>query len=165
MNKAIKRFTAGALLTVSVLALAGCGSADKVGYVDVYKLRMQSAKAMELQQKVEAKDKEISARLDQVKATKSEDEYKQENAKASQEFDIYRKAMSSEFKSYVESNNAQVAKEQKYTIVIDGMTVTEGGTDLTETVLEKMGKAKTDAGTSATGSSTSGAGGAATEKK
>lgn len=161
MNKGIRRLVAGVFLTTTVLALAGCGSTDKVGYVNVYTLRTQSAKAMELQKKVEDKDKEIQTRLDQVKATKSDDEYRQEDAKASREFDIYRNAMSSEFKNYVESNVAQVAKDQKYTIVVDGMSVTEGGTDLTEAVLEKMGKAQADTSSNAS----TGAGATTPEKK
>ncbi len=142
MTKKIKRLIAGALMVASLGVVAGCGSQEQVGYVDGQALMTQSQKGVDAKNKLLAKQQEIQQRVAQEAQGKSQEEQQQIMAKADQEFSIYQQAIVKDFRSNLDANVQAVAKEKQLTMVVEKNTLISGGTDITNDVLEKMGKAK-----------------------
>lgn len=142
MTKKIKRLIAGALMVASLGVVAGCGSQEQVGYVDGQALMTQSQKGIDANNKLVAKKQEIQKRILQEAQGKSQEEQQQLMAKGEQEYDIYQQAIVKDFRSNLDANVQAVAKEKQLTMVVEKNTLISGGTDITNDVLEKMGKAK-----------------------
>ena len=69
-------------------------------------------------------------------------EQQQIMAKADQEFSIYQQAIVKDFRNNLDANVQAVAKEKHLTMVVEKNTLISGGEDITNDVLDKMGKAK-----------------------
>lgn len=147
MTKKVKRLVVGALMVTTLGLVAGCGSQEQVGYVDGQTLMTQSQKGVDAKNKLLAKQQEIQKRVAQEAQGKSQEEQQQIMAKADQEFSIYQQAIVKDFRSTLDADVQAVAKEKQLTMVVEKNTLISGGTDITNDVLEKMGKAK-DASTS-----------------
>lgn len=133
-----KRLVASALLMLSLGLVAGCGSSDKIGAVDMAKVGTESAKAKEISAKLETKFAEINNRLVAAQGSQSEEEFAKTQEQAQQEFTVYKQAMANEFRSNLEATVAAVAKEKGFTIVQDKGAVLSGAEDITEEVMKKM---------------------------
>ena len=129
MKRGMKQLLVAFSLFAVTGLVAGCGSSEKAGYVDSLKVRQESAKAHELEDKVIKRQEAVQARLLEVQ-------------KAKQEMSAFSSAMSTEYRNAVESATAQVAKEKKLTVVLDQGAMVQGGEDITEAVLDKMGRQK-----------------------
>ena len=151
MTQRTKRMLATAMMVLSLGLVAGCGAQEQIGYVDMQTLMTQSQKGHDAEAKIKAKYEEISQRLAQAQQSQSAEEFAQTQMKAKQEFDIYQQAMGKEFRTFVDSNLNALAKEKGMTAVMEKGAVMSGGTDLTNELLEKMGKVKTDDGQKADG--------------
>lgn len=138
MNKLVKRLTLGLTLVVAMGLLAGCGSEEKMGYVDKAKILSQSTKAQEVQTKLQTKSKEIKDRLAASHANQSPEEYAKAEQSAQEEMAIYQGAVLREFQNYMESNLAVVAKDKKLGIIVDKAAITSGGIDVTEDLLKRL---------------------------
>ncbi len=145
MKRGMKQLLVAFSLFAVTGLVAGCGSSEKAGYVDSLKVRQESAKAHELEDKVIKRQEAVQARLQKAQQEKSEAEYAVEVQKAKQEMSAFSSAMSTEYRNAVESATAQVAKEKKLTVVLDQGAMVQGGEDITEAVLDKMGRQKKDA--------------------
>ena len=132
------------MLIASMSILAGCGNNEKIAYVDTVKIQQESTKAHEIEDKIKAKQEDVGKRLEAVKAKGNEEEYTAAVQKANQEMSIYSKAMAKEMESYVDGNLGQIAKDGGYTLVVDKYANISGGTDITEQVLDKIGRYKAD---------------------
>lgn len=138
MNVKGKRLVASLLLTLSLALVAGCGSSEKVGAVDMAKVGTESVKAKEIQTKLETKFAEINNRLVEAQGSQSPEEFAKTQEKAQEEFTVYKQAMANEFRSNLEATVAAVAKEKGFTIVQDKGAVLSGAEDITEDVMKKM---------------------------
>lgn len=141
MKKKIKVVTSAVTLLAIMAFFSGCGAEENVGYVDKAKVMTTSAKAKEMQDKFEAKSIEIRQRLEEAHSTKTPEEFAKMQQSAQEEMGIYQGALQREFESYIESNLAGIAKEKNLGIIVDKGAIPSGGVDVTETLLEKMGKA------------------------
>ncbi|WP_295238602.1 OmpH family outer membrane protein [Veillonella sp.] len=142
MNKNVKRVLAGLTMMVSVGLIAGCGSSEQVGYVDMQKIMTDSQKGQDTRSKLEAKYNEINARLAQEQsAGQDANAMMQSKQKAEQEMQVYQQAMINDFRNSVDTNVQAIAKEKNITAVVEKNALISGGVDLTEDVLTKMGKA------------------------
>ena len=142
MTKKVKRLVAGALMAATLGLVAGCGTQDQVGYVDGQTLMTQSQKGVDAKNKLMAKQQEIQKRVAQETRGKSQEEQQQIMAKADQEFSIYQQAIVKDFRNNLDANVQAVAKEKHLTMVVEKNTLISGGEDITNDVLDKMGKAK-----------------------
>ena len=142
MTKKVKRLVAGALMAATLGLVAGCGTQDQVGYVDGQTLMTQSQKGVDAKNKLMAKQQEIQKRVAQETQGKSQEEQQQIMAKADQEFSIYQQAIVKDFRNNLDANVQAVAKEKHLTMVVEKNTLISGGEDITNDVLDKMGKAK-----------------------
>ena len=98
MNKNVKRILAGLTMMVSVGLVAGCGTTEQVGYVDMQKIMTDSQKGQDTNNKLQAKFTEINARLAQDQsAGQDANTMMQNQQKAQQEFQAYQQAMINEF--------------------------------------------------------------------
>lgn len=140
MNKITKRIALGLAFVMATAFLAGCGSEEKMGYVDVVKVRQESAKGKEISAKVTAKQQAITERLEKVEQGDDQAKLKEEVAKAKQEMNLYGYAMEKEFENTMQATVAQIARDKKLTVVVDKYAITSGGTDITQDVLDQMNK-------------------------
>lgn len=145
MNKNVKRLALIGLAAMSIGLVAGCGNSDSIGTIDMNKVVTQSNKAKELNQKMQAKQAEITKQLEAAQKSQSEQEFQQTQAKAQQELQVFGQAMGNEFKQTVEANVAEISKEKKLTAVVNEGAVISGGTDITDEVIQKMNGTSGDA--------------------
>ncbi len=138
MKKGIKALVAAACMIVTMSVVSGCGNQEKVAYVDTNTIVQKSTKAQEIQKKLQDKNTEIMKRLEEAQKNQSEEEFKQTYGKAQQEAMVFKQAMFRDLQSYLSSNVEAVAKQEKYTIVIEKDAAASGATDITEQVLKKM---------------------------
>ncbi len=140
MKRGMKQLLVALSLVVATGFIAGCGSSEKAGYVDSLKIRQESAKAQELEGKITQRQQAIQERLQKAQQEKSAEEFNTEVQKARQEMSAFSSAMSTEYRNSVEAATAQVAKEKKLTVVLDQAAMVQGGEDITDAVLDKMGR-------------------------
>lgn len=143
MTKTIKRVVLGALMVSSLGLLAGCGSQNNVGVVDYATIAQQSQKGQDLNKQIAAEQQKIEQQVDEQMANADEQQQQQIQAKAQQEFTTYASSVNKQFQQDVEKTVKEIAAEKKLNVVLVKGAVVEGGTDITEDVLDKMGKAKT----------------------
>lgn len=148
MKSMWKRMATGAMMVCALGLVTGCGTTDKVGVVNTEKLVQESQKAKDINKEMEAKQKEVTDRLAEVKGTQTEDQFHQTQMNAQQELQIFGQAKGKEFKAYVESNIQAVAKEKELTVVANDQAIVTGGIDITEDVLKKMNEGTSSAETS-----------------
>ena len=155
MNKNAKRVLAGLTMMVSVGLIAGCGTNEQIGYIDMQKIQTESQKGQDTQAKLQAKISEINARLAQEQSSGQDANTMMQNQqKAQQEFQTYQQAMIKDFESAVDTNAQAVAKKN-LTAGVDKQALISGGVDITDEVLNKMGKAANAGQTANSGAASS----------
>ena len=140
MKTWMKRMSLGVILMASLAFMVGCGNEEKVGYVDLGRVQMESAKYQELQQKVEARRADILKRIQEVEQSGDQAKVQQTLQSTQQEIQTFMTAMSREFESSVNAAVADVARQKSLTIVTDKTTTLTGGEDITDAVLDKLGR-------------------------
>lgn len=138
MKLALKRMMAAGMLAVSLGLVAGCGSAENAGVVDMNRVATESAKAKEVQAKVEVKFAEINNRLAEAQANQSPEEFAKTQQEAVQEYQVYQQAIANEVRNTIFATAQAVAQEKKLTIVVEKGAVISGGVDVTEEVMKKL---------------------------
>lgn len=143
--KHTKSLVMGAVMMGTMALLGGCGS-DKVGYVDTVKLQQQSQKMQEVNKDVAAKKQELEQRLAAVDPNDAQN-YQKAQQDAQREWDTYTDSKDQEIQKYFEDEIGKVAKKEGVTVVLTRNAVASGGEDLTDKVLEQVGRADTSATT------------------
>lgn len=138
MKRSFKSVLAAMLLVGSVGLIGGCGSAETIGYVDVQKIMQESQKGQEVAQQANQKRQELTQKVD---AAQGDEAKAKANQEAQQEWAIFASTTQKSLHDYIEQNTGAVAKEKGVSIVLDKQAVTSGGEDLTDAVLDKMGRA------------------------
>lgn len=149
MTKKTKRIFAGLALMLSVTVLAGCGTQDKVGYVNQTRIVQETQKGFEVSNKFQEKRTEIMQRLQQASQSGDQSAFLKAQAEAQQEMQVFQQALESDFESSIQASAGAVAQEKGLTVVTKNGIVVGNGVDITDEVIEKMGKvdpkAKADA--------------------
>lgn len=136
MTKRMKSLMLGATLIVALPILGGCGS-NNIGYVDSIKVANNTEKGIAITKEINAKDKELQAKV----AAADEATRPQVIQEARQEFAAFSNAKASEYRQYQEQQINELVKDKKLDVVIEKGAVIGGGTDVTEDLINKMGKA------------------------
>lgn len=136
MTKRMKSLMLGATLIVALPILGGCGS-NNIGYVDSIKVANNTEKGIAITKEINAKDKELQAKV----AAADEVTRPQVIQEARQEFAAFSNAKASEYRQYQEQQINELVKDKKLDVVIEKGAVIGGGTDVTEDLINKMGKA------------------------
>lgn len=136
MNKKIKSLVLGATLLVVLPILGGCGN-NNIGYVDSMKVANSTEKGLAITKEINAKDKELQAKV----AAADEASRQQVIQQARQEFTAFSNAKASEYRQYQEQQINELVKEKKLDVIIEKGAVVGGGTDVTDDLINKMGKA------------------------
>jgi len=129
MNKKMKSLILGATMIMALPIIGGCGS-NTIGYVDSQKVVTQTAKSIEI-------NKELQAKIDAAdEASKA-----QVTTDAKQDFNAFTTAKNQELKQYIDQQVNELAKEKKLDVVLLKGAVVGGGVDVTDDLINKMGKA------------------------
>ncbi|MGL5512154.1 MAG: OmpH family outer membrane protein [Sporomusa sp.] len=138
MNKQIKMTLVFVLILVAALALSGCSGAQTIGVLDVNKVMSDSPKVKQLQEELNSKGKELSDQLEKDKAGLSAEEFQKRQEAAYGEFLKIKQDMEAQIDSSIQQAIDQVSKDKKLSIVLYKNGVAQGGTDITDAVMQKM---------------------------
>ena len=138
-KKTLTRLAMGATMVAAMGLLSGCGS-DKIGYVDQQTLVTKSQKGQEISQQVVDKENELRAKLAQAQQAGDQAAYQKAEADAQREYAIFKSSKAKELEKYMDDNIGEVAKSESMTVVLSKGSVMTGGEDLTDKVLDKIGR-------------------------
>lgn len=129
-----------AIAAVMVLTglLAGCGSEDKIGTVDMTRVQQEAPLVQQYKQKTEDKQKAVEEELKQAQASMSPEDFQKKQAQAQQELNIFGASMQRQFMSDIQSKLGDIAKEKKVGIVVVKEAVPQGGIDVTDDLIAKL---------------------------
>ena len=129
-----------AIVAVMVLTglLAGCGSEDKIGTVDMTRVQQEAPLVQQYKQKTEDKQKAVEEELKQAQASMSPEDFQKKQAQAQQELNIFGASMQRQFMSDIQSKLGDIAKEKKVGIVVVKEAVPQGGIDVTDDLIAKL---------------------------
>ena len=108
MNKKVKSLILGATMIMALPIIGGCGG-NNIGYVDSQKIMTQTSKSIEINKEINAKGKELQAKVDAADAEAK----LQVMTEAKQDFDAFSASKTQELKQYVDQQVNELAKEKK----------------------------------------------------
>ncbi len=137
--KKIWKGLAAALMTVTCAGmLAGCGSEDKVGVVDMSRVQKEAPLVQQYKEKTEAKQKEVMKELQDAKGTMSDEDFAKKQQQADQELNIFGASMQRQFMTDVQSKAGEIAKDKKIGIIMMKDAAPNGGIDVTDDIIAKL---------------------------
>ncbi len=136
MNKRIKSLVLSATLVASMAILGGCGS-NNIGYVDTIKVANSTEKGIEITKEINAKKAELNKKIEAADDASKQNVYNQ----ASQELTAFTNAKAQEYRQYQEQKINELVKEKNLDVIIEKGAVVGGGSDVTEELITRMGKA------------------------
>ena len=125
-------------IVLTVGMLAGCGSEDKVGVVDMTRVGKEAPQAQQVEQKIKDKQESITKELNEAKGTMSAEDFQKKQQQAQQEFQIYGQSMQQQFVNDVRGKLDEIAKEKKIGVIVYKDAVQKGGEDVTDDLIKKM---------------------------
>ena len=145
------------LLVALMMAFLVSGCSDtRMGYIDTERVMKESPKIQNIIKEAEdaytKKNQEISAKLDQDKASMSEEDFQKAAVQARSELAAVQAPYSSQLRSAVDNALAEIAKEKKLSAIVEkdhmdynpmGQAqktefVVQGGVDVTEDLIQKL---------------------------
>lgn len=128
------------LITVFMITvlLSGCGTTQNVGVLDVNKVMTDSPKVKEFQEQLNVKGKELGDQLEKDKASLKPEEFQKRQEDAYGQFMKLKQDMEGQIDAAIKQTLDQVAKDKKMGIVLYKNGVAQGGTDITDEVIQKM---------------------------
>jgi outer membrane protein len=128
------------LITVFMITvlLSGCGTTQNVGVLDVNKVMTDSPKVKQFQDQLNVKGKELGDQLEKDKASLKPDEFQKRQEDAYGQFMKLKQDMEGQIDAAIKQTLDQVAKDKKMGIVLYKNGVAQGGTDITDEVIQKM---------------------------
>lgn len=134
-----KRLVVFAVIAVMMtLLLAGCGSNQAVGILDVNKVMSEAPKIKQFQDQLNTKGKELSDTLEKDKASISAEEFQKRQETAYGEFLKTKQELEGQIDASIKQALEQVVKDKKLGVVLYKNSVAQGGTDITDDVIKKM---------------------------
>lgn len=138
MKRLGKRFAAVVCMILAIGALSGCGSEDKVGYVDMARVQKEAPMVQQYQKKMEDKDKALNDELQKDKQSMSAEDFQKKQQQAQQERQIYAASMQQQFLSEIQTKLADIVKDKNVGIVVYKEVVPSGGIDVTDDLIAKL---------------------------
>lgn len=125
------------MLCFAVLLLGGCSSQPTVGFVDMEKVVKESPKVKQLQEQLDAKEKEVMEKMQQDKSANPEEAQKNQQALAA-EYRAMQKQVGEQFEADLKKTLEQIAQEKKLSVILYKREVAQGGIDVTDEVLKRL---------------------------
>ncbi len=139
MNKQMKVALVVVLVFIAGLALTGCNTSQgTIGVLDVNKVMSDSPKVKQFQDQLNAKGKELSDQLEKDKPNISAEEFQKRQETAYGDFLKVKQDLEGQIDSNIKQAIEQVSKEKKMSVVLYKNSVAQGGTDITDDVIQKM---------------------------
>ena len=138
MGKVWKRCAAAMAIVLTVGMLAGCGSEDKVGVVDMTRVGKEAPQAQQVEQKIKDKQESITKELNEAKGTMSAEDFQKKQQQAQQELNIFGASMQRQFMSDIQSKLGDIAKDKNVGIIVVKEAVPSGGIDVTDDLIAKL---------------------------
>ena len=138
MKKIWKGFAAALMTITCVGMLAGCGSDDKVGVVDMARVQKEAPVVQQYKEKKEAKQKEVAKELQDAKSSMSDEDFAKKQQQASQELNIFGASMQRQLLTDIQNKAGEVAKDKKIGIIMMKDAALNGGIDVTDDVIAKL---------------------------
>lgn len=124
---------------VAVIFISGCSSnTQNVGVLDVNKVMSDSPKIKQFQDQLNTKGKELSDQLEKDKASLSAEEFQKRQETAYGEFLKTKQDLEGQIDSSIKQVLDQVAQEKKMGVILYKNGVAQGGTDITDEVIQKL---------------------------
>lgn len=124
---------------VAVIFISGCSSnTQNVGVLDVNKVMSDSPKIKQFQDQLNTKGKELSDQLEKDKASLSAEEFQKRQETAYGEFLKTKQELEGQIDSSIKQVLDQVAQEKKMGVILYKNGVAQGGTDITDEVIQKL---------------------------
>ena len=111
-----------------------------IGYVDSVKVANSTEKGIEITKEINAKKAELDAKIAAADEASKQNVFNQAN----QELNAFANAKAQEYRQYQEQKVGELVKEKKLDVVIEKGAVVGGGSDVTDDLIAKMGKASAD---------------------
>ena len=111
-----------------------------VGYVDSVKVANSTEKGIEITKEINAKKAELDAKIAAADEASKQNVFNQAN----QELNAFANAKAQEYRQYQEQKINELVKEKKLDVIIEKGAVVGGGSDVTDDLITKMGKASDD---------------------
>ncbi|MEN6412086.1 MAG: OmpH family outer membrane protein [Veillonellales bacterium] len=121
------------------LLLSGCStSSQNIGVLDVNKVMSDSPQVKQFQDQLNQKGKELSDQLEKDKANLSAEDFQKKQEAAYTEFMKNKQELESQIDASIKQALEQVSKDKKLGVVLYKNGVAQGGTDITDDVIQKM---------------------------
>lgn len=121
------------------LLLSGCStSSQNIGVLDVNKVMSDSPKVKQFQDQLNQKGKELSDQLEKDKANLSAEDFQKHQETAYTEFMKNKQDLEGQIDASIKQALEQVSKDKKLGVVLYKNGVAQGGTDITDDVIQKM---------------------------
>jgi outer membrane protein len=133
-----KKLTLLFLLMFTAALLGGCSTSGNVGVIDVNKVMTESPKVKQFQEQLNVKGKELSDQLEKDKATLSAADFQKKQETLYAEFMKMKQDMESQIDSSIKQTLDGIAKDKKLSVVLYKNGVAQGGTDITDEVIQKL---------------------------
>jgi outer membrane protein len=126
------------LLVITAALLGGCNSSGNIGVIDVNKVMTDSPKVKQFQDQLNAKGKELSDKLEKDKPTLSAADFQKEQESLYADFMKQKQDMESQIDSSIKDTLGGIAKDKKLSVILYKNGVAQGGTDVTDDVIQKL---------------------------
>jgi outer membrane protein len=126
------------LLVFTAALLGGCNSTGNIGVIDVNKVMTDSPKVKQFQDQLNAKGKELSDQLEKDKATLSAADFQKKQESQYADFMKTKQDMESQIDSSIKATLDGIAKDKKLSVILYKNGVAQGGTDVTDDVIQKL---------------------------
>lgn len=127
------------LIMFTAALLGGCStSGGNVGVIDVNKVMTESPKVKQFQDQLNVKGKELSDQLEKDKASLSAADFQKKQETLYAEFMKMKQDMEGQIDSSIKQTLDGIAKDKKLSVVLYKNGVAQGGTDITDEVIQKL---------------------------
>lgn len=126
------------LVTVFALVLGGCAQSGAIGVLDVNKVMAESPKVKTFQDQLNQKGQELTQQLEAEKASLTAEQFQAKQETAYKEFLQMKQDMEKQIDDSIKQATDQVAKDKKLSTILYKNSVAQGGTDVTQDVMNAM---------------------------
>ena len=126
------------ILVFTATLLGGCSSSGNIGVVDVNKVMTDSPKVKQFQDQLNVKGKALTDELAKEKTTLSPADFQKKQETVYGEFMKTKQDMEKQVDDSIKQTLEQIAKDKKLSIVLYKNGVAQGGTDITDEVIQKL---------------------------
>jgi len=126
------------LLVFAATLLGGCSTSANIGVVDVNKVMAESPKVKQFQEQLNVKGKELSDQLEKEKATLSPADFQKRQEGIYGDFMKIKQDMESQVDASIKTTLETISKEKKLSVILYKNGVAQGGTDITDEVIQKL---------------------------